>query len=330
MNQIPIFLKGLHHKQLQRIGFYGDVPDESTFRRVLGMLDFVQLDTLLSPWFASEGLEGRAIALDGKRLNGAHNSGEKPPQVLNVTSHANGEVLGQAHIGEHRDEREASKRFIASQSLMGSLVTADALHTNSEFIQIILDAGADYFLYVKKNQPIAYEYIESLKLPELRGAAHGSTCEMNRGRKEIREIWTTTRFCKQKTETPLLPGAGQVGTIVRTVTNLKTGKTSRQCVHFVTSLMRTEAMPGTLLKYARSQWSVESKNHYVKDTTMGEDKSRCRRKSLPQILATLRNVALKILREVQLKYCTKKGRDTIPEAIRYLEKSGGVCSILSR
>ena len=329
MNEIPGFLRSLHHKQIRRIGFNGRIPDESTFRRVFWMLNFNDLEALLAPWFAAEGLEGKFLALDGKRQCGAHNSDEKPPEILNVVEHNTGAVVGQAIIEKGRDEREALKRFVLDASVKAALLTADAIHTNSDIMQLILEAEADYFLYVKKNQPIAWNLIENLKLDEHRGPAPAHTIEHSKGREEVRELWFTPRYCKHRSDHPLFPGAGLVGTIIRTITDLKSGKVTREKVHFVTSLEKIEITPAELLGIARGHWSVEAKNHYVKDTTMGEDKCRCRRKGLPQVLGTLRNVALKILRKIQLTFCTGQGRDTIPEAMRYLQKNGGVCSVLS-
>jgi predicted transposase YbfD/YdcC len=45
----------------------------------------------------------------------------------------------------------------------------------------------------------------------------------------------------------------------------------------------------------RNHWGIENRNHYVRDVTMGEDKSRIR--TNPHILAKLRSFALNILRK---------------------------------
>lgn len=45
----------------------------------------------------------------------------------------------------------------------------------------------------------------------------------------------------------------------------------------------------------RHHWSIENRNHYVRDVTMGEDKSRIR--TNPHIFAKLRSFALNILRK---------------------------------
>ncbi len=328
MNQVPVFLKTLHHKQRKKIGFHGKIPDESRFRYILTVMDLAELERLIAPWLADEGLEDFAIAIDGKRLCGARNKGEKLPQVLNIVGHNSGNILGSVCMSPEEDERAAARRFISENELAGALITGDALHTNRDLLFLILSKRADYLMYVKKNQRIVCDIIDNYKLDERPGPAHACTCEISKGREEIREIWITTQGCKSKSEEPLLPGANQVGTIVRTITDLKTGKVTRERVHFATTLKRTEASPESLLKIVRGQWTVEARNHYVKDTTMGEDRSRCRRGNLPYTLATLRNIALKILRKVQLCYCNKCGRSTIPEAMRFLELNGGVCTLL--
>lgn len=45
----------------------------------------------------------------------------------------------------------------------------------------------------------------------------------------------------------------------------------------------------------RQHWGIENRNHYVRDVTMGEDKSRIR--TNPHIFAKLRSFALNILRK---------------------------------
>lgn len=49
----------------------------------------------------------------------------------------------------------------------------------------------------------------------------------------------------------------------------------------------------------RNHWGIENRNHYVKDTAMGEDHSKIRKKS--GIMATIRSFALNILRANQVE-----------------------------
>jgi hypothetical protein len=45
-----------------------------------------------------------------------------------------------------------------------------------------------------------------------------------------------------------------------------------------------------------SDWGIENRLHWVRDVTMGEDANRARSGSGPQVLATLRNLAISRLR----------------------------------
>ncbi|MFJ7209877.1 transposase [Streptomyces sp. NPDC098789] len=58
-----------------------------------------------------------------------------------------------------------------------------------------------------------------------------------------------------------------------------------------------QASPQGLSRLARSQWTIENRLHYVRDTTYGEDASRIRTGHGPENMATLRNLAINTLRQ---------------------------------
>src|SRR5712675_1469887 len=55
----------------------------------------------------------------------------------------------------------------------------------------------------------------------------------------------------------------------------------------VTSLPAMIAIPERLLTLKRGHWIIENGLHYVKDVTMGEDKSTLHRDNGPKIMAAL-------------------------------------------
>lgn len=61
-------------------------------------------------------------------------------------------------------------------------------------------------------------------------------------------------------------------------------------------------------KRIRGYWGVENKVHYVRDVTQGEDKSRIRMGSLPQIFAVARNFALNLYRSNQFENMARAER----------------------
>ena len=73
-------------------------------------------------------------------------------------------------------------------------------------------------------------------------------------------------------------------------------KPSREAAYAITSVTESKANAATLLGWWRGHWGIENRSHYVRDVTMGEDASRIRTGSGPQILAAFRNAAIGWLR----------------------------------
>jgi hypothetical protein len=90
------------------------------------------------------------------------------------------------------------------------------------------------------------------------------------------------------------PGVGQVGQIESVVE--QDGKVSHETRHFITSVPRDLGGASQLLIWGRGHWSIENRSHYVRDVTFGEDASRIRKGSGPEIMAALRNAAIGFLR----------------------------------
>lgn len=71
---------------------------------------------------------------------------------------------------------------------------------------------------------------------------------------------------------------------------------SRDVRFAVTSLSANRATPARLLSLARGHWSIENKLHHVRDRTFDEDRSQVRKNKGPRAMASLRNIAISILR----------------------------------
>jgi predicted transposase YbfD/YdcC len=73
-------------------------------------------------------------------------------------------------------------------------------------------------------------------------------------------------------------------------------KTEREVSYGITSLTPEKAMPERLLSLLRNHWAIENSSHYVRDETLGEDRSRIRKGSGPNVMATIRNLVIAIIR----------------------------------
>jgi predicted transposase YbfD/YdcC len=93
------------------------------------------------------------------------------------------------------------------------------------------------------------------------------------------------------------PGVGQVFRLERR--RKVNGKVTVEVVYGITSLSSLAADAGPLLGYSRRHGGIENGLHYTRDVTLGEDRCRVRRGHAPRALASLRNVAVYLLRNAE-------------------------------
>jgi hypothetical protein len=71
-----------------------------------------------------------------------------------------------------------------------------------------------------------------------------------------------------------------------------------EVVYGITSLSPEQADAGCLLGLVRGHWGIENGSHYRRDVTLGEDQSRIRKRSAPEVMAALRNTVINLVQEV--------------------------------
>lgn len=96
----------------------------------------------------------------------------------------------------------------------------------------------------------------------------------------------------------------------REVTRYHRGNKSHsvEIAYGVTSLKQEQASAERLLELNRRHWEIENRVHYVRDVTYDEDRCRIRIGNGPQMMASIRNLAIGIARMMGFLY--------IPEAHR--------------
>jgi hypothetical protein len=95
------------------------------------------------------------------------------------------------------------------------------------------------------------------------------------------------------------PGARQGFRLQRQIVRVRTGEVLRaEAVYGVTSLDATRGAPEQLLALVRGQWTIENRSHWVRDVTFDEDHCQVRTPNIAQVLATLRNLVVGILRHL--------------------------------
>ena len=115
---------------------------------------------------------------------------------------------------------------------------------------------------------------------------------------EVRHIWTSTELTGYLT----FPHAAQVLCIQRNTTQIVTQKNRTETVYGITSLTPQRADPARLLDLSRGQWSIENRLHWVRDVTFDEDRCCVRKGTGAQVMASLRNLAISLLRMAGARY----------------------------
>ncbi len=115
---------------------------------------------------------------------------------------------------------------------------------------------------------------------------------------EVRSIWTSTDLCGYLD----FPYAAQVFTIRRQVTEMVSQKSRSETVQGLSSLPVERATPAGLLALSRGHWTIENRLHWVRDVTFDEDHSRVRTGAGAQVMASIRNLAISLLRLAGARY----------------------------
>ena len=282
---------------LARVGAGQAVACETTFRRMLQALDADALDDAVGGWAQQRTSplpgERRRVAVDGKTLRGSGTGGEPGRHLLAAFDHAHGVVLGQVDVEIKTNEIPLFATLLDRIDLTGAVVTADALHAQRAHAEYLVDArGAHYVLTVKRNQPHLYTRLTALPWREV--PVGDDTHDRGHGRVERRTMKVTAVAAGLG-----FPHAAQAIQIIRRRRPLNTKKAkkwSTETVYAVTSLTATQASPAELADILRGHWTIEDRLHWVRDATYDEDRSQVRTRNGPRVMASLRNLAITIMR----------------------------------
>lgn len=290
-------------------------PDASTIRRALSALTGDGFDTAIGEWLSGRVRAAwvvapgtrrrRAIAVDGKALRGSRDGEQRARMVMACLDHDSGVTLGQVEIAEKSNEIPKFTTLLDTIADVTDLVvTADALHAQREHAEYLRGRGAHYVLTVKGNQKALRDQLAGMPWKDV---------PIGRRETDTGHGRVVTRTYKVVTIAAgiLFPHAAQAVQIVRTRKRKGgTARATRETMYAVTSLTAVQAQPTELARYIRGHWHVENKLHWVRDVTMGEDVSRARTGGGPRMMASLRNLAISLLRLT--------GHTNIAKALRHM------------
>ena len=204
-----------------------------------------------------------------------------------LTDFAEALVLGQVEVGAKTNEIPLFTSLLDQIEITDAVITADALHAQHAHAQYLAERGAHHLLIVKRNQPSLHAQLAALPWRDVPVAY--TKRERGHGRTERRTLKITA-----VARGLAFPHAAQAIQITRR--RKVKGKWSRETCYAVTSLTVTQASSAQLAAIIRGHWGIEDRLHWVRDLDFDEDRSQIRTASGPQIMASLRNLVVTILR----------------------------------
>lgn len=255
------------------------------------------------------------VAIDGKTSRRSHDraEGAAPIHLVSAFATTSRLVLGQEAVADKSSELTAIPTLLArlaeNNGLRGAIVSIDAIATNATITTAIKDAGADYLLAVKANQPTLRAEVEACFAAAPAGATEVRVeHDKGHGRIEQRTIslmreidWLSgdRRFPGELR----LPG---VACIIRVQARIQRGGSMHDETRYYISSAALDAQKAH--QAIRGHWAIENSLHWVLDVGFAEDQSRLRKGFGAKNMAVVRHFALNLVRSAKDKKSLKLRR----------------------
>jgi len=288
------------------------VPSQDVYLSVFASLNPNALSEVFRAWSEWVALRLGAkishIAIDGKTSRRTRDASSGTPALHTVSAWCSdtGLVLAQCKTLEKSNEITAIPELLAVLDLRGTTVTIDAMGCQREIARPIVEAGGNYLLAVKENQPTLHqEVIETFQdIDDDRARSldedaapefdEFTETEKGHGRIETRSL----RLCRNLSWIQSRERWASLSCVIevkRARFDISTGKNSSETAYYIGNDKTLDATEAA--RIIRRHWGIENELHWVLDMAFREDESRHRAKNTAQNLTTLRHFALNIVKQ---------------------------------
>lgn len=281
------------------------IPHADTYRRVFALINPESLQNCFLKWIGqiAKKTKGEVIAIDGKQSKGSYDRNQKKSalHVVSAWTNQNRLMLGQIKVKDKSNEITAIPALLNLLDITQSIVTLDAMGTQTKIADLIVRQGGDYVLSLKANHPTllnsvkqCFDRIQSSLQNEIEfESSHQSQIEASHHRLEKRAYWALpvakiTGLYKQEQWSGL-----------KTIVMVKRrrhlwNKIQTETQFYLSSLACDAKVIGDAI---RQHWGIENQLHWVLDVTFNEDSSRIRQGHSPENFTLLRRMAISLLNQ---------------------------------
>jgi predicted transposase YbfD/YdcC len=276
------------------------IPSHDRFNAVLAAIKPAEFQQCLLSWITAlhEISDGQIVAVDGKTLRRSFDAASSKSAIHMVSAWATANLitLGQVVVDAKSNEITAIPKLLEMLELSGALVTIDAMGCQTAIARTIVDAGADYVLAVKQNQPTLHDGIAEFfdehfedDFARVKASRH-ETNERGHGREETRHYFV----CPVPDDLPDAARWRKLKAIGITISDTMRG--GKSCSHVRYYILSRKLSGRKFAAAVRGHWSIENRLHWQLDVTFQEDQSRVRRGHADANCSLLRRTAISLLK----------------------------------
>ena len=281
----------------------GGVASSQTYKNIIGMLSPKELQNI-SFSFISKMIHGDVkqdiISIDGKVDTSSKREDDKPLNILNAYSSELGIFLHGVRVDDKTNEIPMFKDIIKRINVKGNIITVDALNTQKDNATLVKKLKGEYVFVLKGNHGLIYEdLVDYFNDSELCSSSRKFTqTSKENGNIVVREYFQTNDidWLEMKDD---WTGLKTIGCIKKTITNIKTNKTTTEIRYYISSL---EVDVELFAKCIRNHWAVENKLHWQLDFTFKCDDNTTSDKNALENLQILKKIILNLLNLVKANY----------------------------
>ena len=294
---IADFMKLKEDYFIELLNLKNGTPSHDCLSDIFARIDSKKFMEIFIEWIKEiiVSTDGKNISIDGKAIRSAIDkvNGGNIPYVVSAFIGEIGLSIGQVKVDDKSNEITAIPELLDLLNIEGATVTIDAIGTQEDIANKIVDKKGHFVLKVKKNQKELNRDVKRQfnKFNNLYGnddVIYKKTIEKDHGRGEIREYFLTykTSEIKDKEKWKIVKALAYVR--VQVMINDEVKVTNNYYI------IDYQIDINDLEKAIRDHWNIECGLHWRLDVIMNEDHSRNREKNSILNLATLRKIAFNL------------------------------------
>ena len=294
---IADFMKLKEDYFTELLGLKNGTPSHDCLSDIFARIDSKKFMEIFIEWIKEiiVSVNGKNISIDGKAIKSAIDkiNGGNTPYIVSAFIGEIGLSIGQVKVDDKSNEITAIPELLDLLNIEGATITIDAIGTQEDIANKIIDKKGHYVLKVKKNQKELNRDVKRQfdKFNNLYGnddVIYKKTIEKDHGRGEIREYFLTykTSEIKDKEKWKIVKALAYVR--VQVMINDEVKVTDNYYI------IDYQIDINDLEKAIRDHWNIECGLHWRLDVIMNEDHSRNREKNSILNLATLRKIAFNL------------------------------------